>query len=69
MNKWTKAFCWTILRLEYIPRYKFSGPAEWKWQKHGHWGLNLLDNMNLLWKYIDATNPPDQKLDEEYYDS
>jgi len=24
---------------------------------HGHWGLDILDDMGLLWKYIDELNP------------
>jgi hypothetical protein len=72
MNKITKIFCRCILNLNYIPRYgrlytllpkeeraigKFVGPAEWRWQKNGLWGVNLLDDLGLLGKYIDETNP------------
>lgn len=31
--------------------------VEWRYQRRGHWGLNLLDRMGLLWPYIDATQP------------
>lgn len=72
MNKMTKMFCHYVMYLNWIPRYgryytflseeertddKWHGPAQWAWRKHGWWGMNILDRMGLMWKYIDETNP------------
>jgi hypothetical protein len=29
------------------------GPAEWGWHWRGYWGINLLQEFNLMWKYFD----------------
>lgn len=68
MNKWTMKFCHIVLQLDRIPRYgrlyTYHGSLKredmtkhWEWQRRGRWGMNLLDRMGLMWKYIDATNP------------
>lgn len=68
MNRPTWILCRLIMRLDRIPRYGrlyevrppwdddddvALGPAQWTWQHHGRWGLNLLDRLGLLWQYID----------------
>lgn len=30
---------------------------EWKWQRHGHWGLNILKRMGLLWRWLYHQEP------------
>ena len=30
---------------------------EWRWQRRGRWGMNLLDKMGLFWPYLDHCNP------------
>jgi hypothetical protein len=55
-----------VMLLDYIPRYgrlytfirfdeneNMVTEKHWKWQKCGRWGLNLLNDMGLLWRYID----------------
>lgn len=56
--------CRVVLVFNLLPRYgrlykmipgedgPTLGPATWTWQRHGHWGVNLLDRMNLMWAYI-----------------
>lgn len=29
------------------------GPAVWGWQRYEHWGINLLDRFNYMWKFLD----------------
>ncbi len=68
MNRWTKLFCKVVSYLDYIPRYgrlyrwdtetdKIDKKPHWRFMWHGHWGLDILDDMGLLWKYIDELNP------------
>jgi len=48
-----------LYRLERVPTTSEADPnwksaaAEWRWQKRGHWGLNLLSKLNLLWPFLD----------------
>jgi hypothetical protein len=65
MSRATWILCSLIARLDRIPRYgrlyplrprdpdNLVGPARWTWQRRGHWGLNLLNRLGLLWQYID----------------
>ena len=68
MNRAKYRLCGWIIQLDRIPRYgrtyvvippsepegNFSrGPAQWTWQRHGHWGLNLLNKLGWLWEYVD----------------
>jgi len=73
MNRLTKTFCHCVTYLNYIPRYgryyrlippaervkedDLFDPVQWAWRRHGWWGMNILDRMGLMWKYIDETNP------------
>jgi hypothetical protein len=49
-----------LYRLEDIPEDPDSMTRDWKkaaaiwtWQRHGHWGINLLDRMGLMWRWLD----------------
>lgn len=66
MSRPLRAFCWLVLQLDRIPRYGRSyvyrkdedgkrvwGPAEWSWQRNGRWGMNILIDMKLFFRYID----------------
>jgi hypothetical protein len=65
MPRWLRAWCWLVLRLDYIPRYgrlyvwdsrvtpQWS-KVEWKWSRRGHWGLNLLDDFDLFEWYTNT---------------
>lgn len=53
-------FCKLISKLNKMPRYgryyviangEIQKP-KWHYRKFGFWGLNILDNMNLLDKYL-----------------
>ncbi len=73
MNVVLRAFCWTVLKLDYIPRYgrlysielgKVGGrtrivskSVKWKYQKFGRWGFNMLVKLKLLWPYLKYHNP------------
>lgn len=61
-------FCHIVARLDRIPRYgrlyKLSRDAdgkwdfdnricEWRYQRHGYWGLHILTNMGLFWAFQD----------------
>lgn len=63
---WLRLFCWAICKLDRLPRYgrtyrllpeRKIGPAEWRYQKYGHWGMNILDNLGLFWPYLDYLHP------------
>lgn len=34
-------------------RFTRRRDVEWRWQRYGHWGLNLLDRVNLYWPFHD----------------
>ena len=34
-------------------RYTRKRDVEWRWQRYGHWGLNLLDRAGLYWPFHD----------------
>lgn len=69
VNKITYGFCSTVARLDRIPRYgRFypvkkpdgtryrplsSAPAQWRWQKRGRWGMNLLIKWKLFFDFLD----------------
>ncbi len=63
MNWWLRTFCWWVLQLDRIPRYgryyridtktRTIGPAEWEFQRNGRWGMNILIDMKLFFRYID----------------
>lgn len=68
MNRTKWILCTWILRLDRIPRYgrlyevkppwdddgNFTrGPAQWTWQRYGHWGLALLNRLGWTWQYVD----------------
>lgn len=68
MNRWQVLLCRCVMQLDRIPRYgrlyrlrtetrTVDKKPHWEWQRRGRWGMNLLDRMGLLWKYIDHTNP------------
>jgi hypothetical protein len=72
MNIALRAFCWTIMRLDYIPRYgrmyrtvepiRVGKPIvwtkpEWHYMKRGLWGFRLLNRIGLLGKYLKYHNP------------
>src|SRR5262245_27704937 len=40
---------------------------EWRYQSRGWWGLNILDNMGLLWPYLHHLNPDMDDYDEDGY--
>ena len=63
MPWWLVAFCWTVMRLNYLPRYgryytavrhgkevTWDGP-HWAFTRHGFWGLNILIKMKLFFRY------------------
>ena len=63
MPWWLAAFCWTVMRLNYLPRYgryytavrhgkkiTWDGP-HWAFLKHGFWGFNILIKMKLFFRY------------------
>lgn len=63
MNKWTMKFCKLIVKLDRIPRYgrlytlnSAILKPEWRYQKHGLWGMNILDRLGLFWAFIDETD-------------
>lgn len=67
MSRAKYRLCMWIMKLDRIPRYgrsyamirpadpegSWTGPAQWGWQKHGHWGLNLLNKLGWLWEFVD----------------
>jgi hypothetical protein len=67
------------MKLDRIPRYGrhyvlkgtdpetldlIVGPTVWSWHKYGYWGLNLLDDLGLMWAYIDTTSPWEEEEKE-----
>jgi hypothetical protein len=69
VNQWLRAFCWLVLQLDRIPRYgrtyvyrkdedgrRVFGPAQWRFQRHGHWGMNILIDMHLFFRYVGEDN-------------
>lgn len=65
MNRYLRAFCWCVLQLDRIPRYgryyrylkaedgsRTWGPAEWRFERNGRWGMNLLIDWKLFFRYI-----------------
>lgn len=59
--------CFQIHRLDKIPRYGRLYPLKppgskphWRYMKRGWWGLYLLDDLGLLWAYIDTMAPYDK---------
>jgi hypothetical protein len=73
LSKWQVRFCRTVMYLNYIPKYgryytylaeesKEAGElvlskAHWTWQKRGLWGIYLLDDLGLMWAYLDTVSP------------
>jgi len=64
---WLRTLCWSISQLDRIPRYgrtysvdretrKISKP-QWRYFRHGHWGMYMLDKLGLFWPYLDYRNP------------
>lgn len=31
--------------------------VDWRYMRHGRWGMYLLDKVGLFWPYLDATQP------------
>lgn len=70
MNKITKAFCRAVLLLEHIPAYRRliyveiddednvikKRETHWRYLRHGLWGFNLLDRLNLFDKYMGTSD-------------
>ena len=67
--------CHKIHLLDLIPRYgrlySFDKDAvtlersigrkpEWRYMKHGWWGMYLLQDLGLFWAYIDTMQPYDE---------
>jgi hypothetical protein len=74
MNRWLRAFCWLVLRLDRIPRYgrtyvyrkgvdgrRIWGPAQWRFQRNGRWGMNLLIDWKLFFRYIGMEDMEDDE--------
>jgi hypothetical protein len=63
VNRWLRAFCWCVMQLDRIPSYRRTytldlktrtfGPVQWKYQRNGLWGMYLLIDMKLFFRYID----------------
>lgn len=63
LNRAQRAFCWLVLKLDRIPAYRRTyvvnvktrtiGPREWKFRWHGDWGMYLLIDMKLFFRYVD----------------
>ena len=64
MPWWLVAFCWTVLKLNYLPRFgryytavrvpgkkmTWNGP-HWTFTRHGFWGFNILIKTKLFFRY------------------
>lgn len=73
MNIFLRAFCWTVMQLNRIPRYgrlyscdfeEIDGRirmtnkrVKWRYQKFGRWGWDILLKLKLLWPYLKYHNP------------
>jgi hypothetical protein len=65
MPKWKRHLCQVILYLDLIPRYgriytvdietHKIYPPHWEFQKHGHWGISVLDKIGWFWPFVNES--------------
>jgi len=54
----------TVEDMERLVDTQSKPTPTWRWEWHGLWGFNLLDNLGLLGPYIEHCNPESSDVNE-----